>query len=253
MNASLLHAKLKATSIHLLATALIAALAIVFVNHFWFPFNTLKFLKGYDLFFLLIACDVALGPLLSLIIYNPQKSRKEKILDYSVIGAIQLAALCYGLHAISENRLLFLVFSADRFEAVSAGELSQNDLQKASNPEWRNPGYLHHYVVAVKKPDPSSQDYVELVMSGLDGRDLQYFTERYEPFNMAQTEFKSHIKPISASVNPERLLQAIPKSIAPENLAWLPLSHDRNFATLLVDKSTGAPITAVDVDPYAAH
>ena len=42
-------------------------------------------------------CDLALGPLISLVIYNSRKARRKLIIDYTIVGAVQIAALVYGV------------------------------------------------------------------------------------------------------------------------------------------------------------
>jgi hypothetical protein len=186
------------------------------------------------------------------VVFNPKKPRKEKWLDYFVIAVVQIAGLTYGLHAVSQNRLQFLVFAADRFEVVSAGELSASDLHQASKPAWQAPGYFRHFVVSVQVPAPTSKDYIDLVMSGLDGRDLQYFTDRYQELGAAGGQLLSRIQPVSAlSGNAQgQIMHAIPRSSRYLDIGWLPLSHDRNFWTMVVERSTGRPIWAVNIDPY---
>ncbi|STZ70291.1 Uncharacterised protein [Moraxella caprae] len=46
-------------------------------------------IQGLTLVFLV---DVVLGPLLSFLVYNPAKPKKEIISDFVIIGAVQIAA-----------------------------------------------------------------------------------------------------------------------------------------------------------------
>lgn len=73
----MLIAKLKAFSVHFVATALVAALAALLVFKLWYPYPFADMMGGTKLFLLVVACDLALGPLMSLVIYNPKKTRKE--------------------------------------------------------------------------------------------------------------------------------------------------------------------------------
>ena len=66
--------------------------------------------------------DVVCGPLLTLVLASPRKSRRERWLDFSLIGLIQLAALAYGMHSVWVARPVALVFEVDRLVVVTANE-----------------------------------------------------------------------------------------------------------------------------------
>ena len=57
------------------------------------------------------------------------------ILDFSVVGAIQIAALLYGMHTVYVARPVYYAFDADRFTTVTAAELAElatpDDMAKA--------------------------------------------------------------------------------------------------------------------------
>ena len=52
---------------------------------------------GRELFMLVVGCDLALGPLLSLVVFDSSKTRRELLFDYTVLGIVQLAGLVYGV------------------------------------------------------------------------------------------------------------------------------------------------------------
>lgn len=253
-SSSLLRAKIKAALIHLSITATLAVLVVLAVNHFWFPYGTLRFLKGWEIFLVLIACDIVLGPALSLVIFNQNKQRRERIIDYSVIAAVQLAALFYGLHMLSQNRLAFLVYTVDRYEAVSAGDLSKEEMAKAPNPKWRNLSYVENYVVAVQPPDATQADFFSMVFSGLEDKDLQFFPSLYRELDTVHPPIRDRIQSIDAlSPQAQDVLRSVISKLNiknQNNVGWLPLSRERVFWTMLVDKNTGKPIHALAIDPY---
>ena len=244
--------KIKATSAHLLITIFLSIILICAINHFWFPYGTINFLKGINLFLLVLACDIVLGPLLSFVAYDSKKSRRELILDYTLIVAIQVAAMIYGLYSISQNRLQFLVFTVDRYEIVSAGELSSNDLLKLENKNWDAGGLLSSHVFGVIAPTPTDENYIDAVINGLNGRDIQFSTESYVPLESISSDVKKKIRPIDdfPSDLKNQIIKFIPNSVSGDDVGWLPLSHERNFWTMLVNKNTGKPIKAVPFDPY---
>lgn len=107
--------KFRAAGIHLSVSLAVAALAAWLVFGLWYPYPYREISGGRELFMLVTAVDVVLGPLMTLVVYNRTKSRREKLLDFSVIGALQIAALCYGLWTVAQSRPVHMVFGYDRF------------------------------------------------------------------------------------------------------------------------------------------
>src|SRR4051812_41758107 len=97
MSVALLH-RCRAAGVHLLISTAIAAVAAVLVFGLWYPGFYRRVAGGRELFLLVISIDVVLGPLLTFTVFNWAKGWKHLRRDLAVIGAIQLAALIYGLH-----------------------------------------------------------------------------------------------------------------------------------------------------------
>ena len=68
--------KFVATGIHFLVTLTLAACAAALIFLVWFPDPFQTMIGGTELFLLVVGCDLALGPLISLVIYNSRKSRR---------------------------------------------------------------------------------------------------------------------------------------------------------------------------------
>ena len=126
----------KVFAIHLCLSALIALITAAVVLGFWFPFPHRHLADGQRLFWVMVGVDVVCGPLLTLVLFNPAKSRRELRLDLSLVAVIQLAALAYGLYSISLARPVIQAFETDRFTVVSAAEIDPGQLPQAP-PAWR--------------------------------------------------------------------------------------------------------------------
>lgn len=101
---SLITAKFKAGFIHFLISFGVFLMVVLWVRFFAYPsvyFSMAGALQGLTIVFLV---DVVLGPVLSLLVYSPAKSKKETISDFSIIGAVQIAALVYGVHTLYQER-----------------------------------------------------------------------------------------------------------------------------------------------------
>ena len=116
---------------HLLLSLGMALASAAVVFGLWYPSPYRQLLDVHHIFVLVLAVDVVCGPLLTLVLASPKKSRRERWLDFSLVGAIQLAALAYGMHSVWAARPVALVFEVDRLVVVTANELQSDALAKA--------------------------------------------------------------------------------------------------------------------------
>jgi hypothetical protein len=121
----------RAAGIHLLISAVVAALAAALVFGVWYPGIYRVLAGGRDLFLLIMAVDVVLGPLLTFAVFNLKKGWPHLRRDLAIIGLIQLAALVYGLYTVYGARPVATVFEVDRFKVVSATQVHLPELAKA--------------------------------------------------------------------------------------------------------------------------
>lgn len=130
-------AAMHAMVVHLCLSVLVASLMAALVFGIWFPYPFRDLAGGRILFWILIGVDVVCGPLLTGIVFDPRKSRRELTLDLSLIALVQLGALVYGAYSISQARPVVLAFETDRFVAVSASQIDITDLPRAA-PQWQS-------------------------------------------------------------------------------------------------------------------
>ncbi|MFC4307655.1 TfpX/TfpZ family type IV pilin accessory protein [Steroidobacter flavus] len=244
--------KFRALSLHFLITLGMAALAAAMIFFVWFPDPFQTLMGGTKLFLLIAACDLVLGPLTSLVIYNSKKSRRELLFDYSVVGAVQLAAFIYGVVAIAHARPVYVAFVHDRFEVVLADDLKDADLQAAKDPSYRTIPQWGPRLIATQPPtDVKEQN--DLVFQSLNGKDLQVMPRYYVPYEAAQERVKQRAKPMDALYkhHPEaRQMVADAKLKLPEaELRWLPI-RGKLFWTVLIDSNGGPPLAYLPLDPY---
>ncbi len=91
----------------------LALLTIIIVS--WYP-GDLIHLGGYRGIKILAGIDLVLGPLLTLIVYNPKK--KSLKFDLFIIALIQFGALSYGITLIKNERPIAIVLSYDGFHVL---------------------------------------------------------------------------------------------------------------------------------------
>ncbi len=104
-----LRKRLYAAGIHLAASAVLALVLVLLVTQLWYPSPLFKLANGRDIFFILIACDIMLGPVMTLVIFNVKKTRKDLGRDIAIIAVIQLSAMAYGLTTLLMVRPAYIV------------------------------------------------------------------------------------------------------------------------------------------------
>ena len=245
--------KWKAFAIHFLATLVLAggAAAIIFV--LWFPAPFDKLVGGQELFFLVVGCDLALGPLMSLVIYNSRKSRKQLVFDYSVIGAVQIAAMVYGLWIVASARPAYVVFAIDRLEVVAAGSIKPDEVAAARLPDYRSLPWTGPRFVALDVPFAERDAAMNEAIKGNDEETRPRF---YDTYDSALEKIRSHAGTFAdlQKKHPEagKLLAdaGAAANLPAARLGWLPLSSRDTFWTVLIDRDTGKPVGYLALDPY---
>lgn len=243
----------RASGIHLSICGLIGLLVMTVMLGLWYPSPYFDSMGGKELLIILLAVDLTLGPLLTLIIFNPKK--KSLKFDLSVIGAFQLAALAYGLSVLYDARPVYLVFTVDRFEVVSANEISQDHLKKANSAYQSLPVTGPKLVTAQLPDDPLLRE--QIMFSALQGGpDIQAMPEYFQDYSQHAHAVVARARPLSTIQpnNPEleRQLQLLVKDMDLEqsDVSILPVRAKQKFVTALVDPKTADVIKLVDVDPY---
>src|SRR5262245_16982852 len=101
--------------------ALLIVLGTLYLG--WYRWPGWYVTGAFRLLPILIGVDVALGPLVTLLIASPRKSARALARDISVIGAVQLVALCYGSYTLWEGRPLYYAFSVNQLTLVQAQDI----------------------------------------------------------------------------------------------------------------------------------
>ena len=103
--------RLRAGAIHFLISVSVAVVAGLAVFGLWYPYPYWEISGGRELFMILIAVDLIIGPLLTILIFDRTKIKRELIADISIIGVLQFAALTYGVWSVFVARPVHLVSS----------------------------------------------------------------------------------------------------------------------------------------------
>jgi hypothetical protein len=245
--------KILATAIHFLATFTFAACAAALIFLVWFPAPLATMIGGTELFILVVGCDLALGPLISLIIYNGRKSRRALIFDYAVVGTVQIVALVYGVSILSGTRPVYVAFNHDRLEVVTARDITDKELAAARDPAYATLPITGPRLVSILVPEADHNDALFQSLEGNEEHMRPKFFVRYET---QLATIREQAKPV------DELEKRLPASkplldtalreveVPGERIRWLPVHHAKGFWTALIDIDDGKPIAYVDFDPY---
>jgi hypothetical protein len=175
----------KAALIHLGISATIGSVILCLMVFLWYPFPYFAAMGGEDLVLLLVGVDIALGPIITLIIFDTQK--KSLWFDLSVVAAVQLAALIYGTSVMFQARPVFTVFNDNRFDVIIAADVSDKEHAKVTDKAFQTIPVTGPRVVSMKTVD--RQETQRMMFSGINTR---AFTQHYLPYEAhAATAAKS--------------------------------------------------------------
>lgn len=244
--------KFRAVSLHFLVTLAMATAAAVIIFFIWYPDPFQTMLGGTKFFILVSVCDLVLGPLTSLIVYNSKKTRRALIFDYSVIGIVQLAAFVYGVMSMANARPIYVVFVKDRFEVVMAEEIADADLQVAKDPYRSRPKFGPLLVGTQSPTDRELRN--ALVFAAMEGKDVQNYPRYFVPYETNVDAVKQRAQTLDEleKRHPEaQQLVAAEKLDRPrDKLRWLPVRSPKAYWTALLDADTARVLAYVPVDPF---
>lgn len=233
---------------HLSISFLIALLVIGLVFFVWYPAPLAKAVGVTNIFLMMLAIDVIVGPILGWLVY--QEGKKTLKFDLSVIILIQIAALCYGVFSIEQGRPAWLVYNVDRFELVRKNELVDTNIQQAQ-PQFQQPSWFKPQYVATEFAKDIQQRNDEMFAEVLGGISISQRPERYVELTQVTTQIQQRALPLKEleQYNPktdvEKTLAKYPKADA-----WLPLKANAIDMVVLVNKESASIIKIVDLRPW---
>jgi hypothetical protein len=244
--------KWRACSLHFMVTLAMAVAAAILIFFVWYPDPFDNMLGGSKFFMLVTLCDLVLGPLTSLIIYNSKKTRLALVFDYTVIGIVQITAFVYGIMSMADARPAYVAFVKDRLEVVLAVELADQDLLDAKPPYDTRPRF-GPLLVGTQRPTEREQ-LNDLVLSAMEGKDLQNFPRYFVPYENNADAIKQHARPLDelektyAAAGPLVADALAELKLPRERLRWLPVRTPKGYWTALLDAETARPLTYIPID-----
>lgn len=233
---------------HFSLSCLIALAILIWVFFVWYPFPLAKAGGVTHIFLMMLAIDVIVGPLLSLLVYK--EGKKTLKFDLTVIILIQLSALCYGVYSIALGRPVWLAYNVDRIELVRNNEIIQDHLDQAQT-QFQHPSWLKSQYVGVEFAKDANQRNDDMFAEVLGGISIAQKPERYVEIEKVKSKIQQHAQDLAllSQYNDKALVDKILAQY-PQANAFVPLKANAVDMTVLVNKDTVEIIKIVDLRPW---
>ena len=243
-----LHRATTAAACHFLVSVAVAFAVAAVVFGIWYPAPYHNLSGGLNLFLIVVGVDVVCGPLLTLVVFNPCKSRRELLIDLALIAVIQVGALAYGIHTAYQARPLFLVHEVDRFRAIGMPDFgNENDVKaalKGLEPSLQPRWHKGPITVGIRIPNTREERQSVLFESIFGGRDYSQRPEFYIPYDEVEKErvlrrarpaknFAAHYPKQSADL--QEILKKTQTSM--EKAFFLPVQQKQEWVAILNDSA----------------
>lgn len=240
---------------HLAISAIVGLTVLAAMILVWYPPPYFQASGGNDLVLLMVGIDITLGPLLTLVVFNPRKGLGKLRFDLFVIGACQIAALAYGAHVMFTARPAYLVFAVDRFDLVMNNLLFDRELEKAP-PPWNRRPLARPPTIGAKIPeDPKLKN--ESLFDALGGVDLPQQARFYVPYAEVAKTAAARARPIDElrQLDPaarDRIDDAVAGSGRREAaLGFIGAAAPHRDFAVIVDRESGTIVDMVLAKPWA--
>jgi len=240
--------KVRAAAKHFLATLLVIGVAACLVFYIWYPGIYSHVMPGIQLFIIVACVDLVLGPCMSLVIFNPNKSRKELFRDYGVIVFIQLAALAYGIFSVSQVRPVYVALSGEKLQVVSASEIEPSYM--ATSGEFSRLPWSGPQLVCLRAPanDDEMKEAIELSTNGVAQYEVpKYFKTCDKNQLISAAKSIAEFRKIVNENKDNKMLEVISTiTDVDQKYVWMPIKSRFSSSIALINITTEKPEYILD-------
>jgi hypothetical protein len=190
--------RLKAFSLHLLGSATALTLILGALYFGWYRWPGWRLADATQVVTVLIGVDLVLGPLMTLIVANKNKSRRGLTRDIGIIVAVQVCALIYGSTSLWSGRPLYYAFSVNILQLVQAYDIDSHEaeLGRQLNAELAPHCYsTPRWIWAPLPTDPEeAQKIVTGAVSGAD--DVTSMPRYFKPWEQGLPSLRGQLKKV---------------------------------------------------------
>lgn len=246
--------RFQAFALHVLISVCLVAFCYVLIFFVWYPGLIAYASNVSSIFLLLLLVDVVIGPIITLIIFNPQK--KELKRDLRIIGLLQMLALLYGLHTMFVVRPVYIVFNAGQFDLTYANQISEKNMALVNNDDFRTLPLLAPKLVSVDLPNDPKLLTSIILAPFQEGDEIQVMPQYFVPYVKQKSAILASIKPLEnlISLNRDQMQQvnALIRKYqgADVSAGYLPLKGKSQNLTVIVSRTTGAIVEMSELKPW---
>jgi hypothetical protein len=233
---------------------LVAAVVAAVVLLVWYPWPYRIVSGGESLLLLVMAVDIVMGPLITLVIFDVRKPIAELRRDMSIIVVLQIAALAYGVHTVYAARPVVLAFEPDRFRVSVEAGVAVAELDEAP-AGLQSLSLTGPRLVDVAKPKDEEQ--FDATVMGLAGLDLGARPKYWRPWSDEARQRALRVgKPLTdwTKAHPAQagaVEEATTRTgLSPERLLYIPMLARRTDWSVLVDRTTGDVVGFAPLDGF---
>ncbi len=242
-----------ACGLHLVISAGIAITILLGMKLVWYPDPFFEAIGARGLILILVAVDVVIGPLITLIVFDLKKPELKR--DLLVVVLLQLAALVYGMHAVFISRPVYAVFNVDRFDVVVASEIDPAELKKTQRAEFKSLPWWGPQIIAAKLPTNKKELEVVLFSAAQGGADVYQLPQYYVPYADVMGLAKSKAKPLAILRGKPGDAALVDRFIAHNGhhemqLGFVPFRGRKNDFAVVLELGTGKIAGFLPIDPY---
>ncbi len=191
--------RLKAFGTHLLCSAIALTLVLGALHLGWYHWPGWHLTEAVHVVVVMVGVDVVVGPLITLIIANARKPRRELARDIAIIVAVQLVALGYGATTLWHGRPLYYAFSVNSLQVVQASDIDPEAARAAREkklalaPHWYS---LPRWIWAPFPKDSAEADKIfQSLMRG--GYDIIGYPQYYKTWQEGTMELRTQLRKVS--------------------------------------------------------
>ena len=247
---SVFKVKMRAFLIHFLISAtIISTVSLAFIGSFYaYPLYELEGIL--NILPLLAVVDIVIGPVITFIIFRPNKPGLK--VDLWIISALQLLALAYGCYNFYQARPIFSVFVKDRFTLVAIKDFDQMALPKNLSVDFMQS--LKVIGAKVDSEDEAQQSLRETIFEGKP--DLEFRAKFYVPYEQIKSQVSKSLQPIeeeNLSTEDRSQLEAMLSEykLDMSSIGYLPIIGKAKDMTVILKREDQTIIGYLETDPWA--
>ncbi len=233
---------------HLSVSICLALIIVGWVFLIWYPQPLAKAVGVTHIFIMMLIIDVIVGPILSFVIYKEKK--KSLKFDLSIIIAIQILALGYGMFNIAQARPIWIVFNQNKFELIQKNYLILDNVPIANEKYKTISPFVPLYVGVEPSIDKQQRNNnnLDFLISGIS---LAQRPELYIPLDKIRIKMSNqsmNLRDLTKFNNQNEVGVILSKN--PQATAWLPLKANAADMVVLINKEKGEVVKIVDLRPW---